>query len=181
VQRALGRSPGAPLFIASQKSITGHPKGGAAAFQIAGACQAMRTGVIPGNRNLDTVDPSAYAHGDLVFTDAPVAVGRASRVDAAVITSLGFGHVSAFALLLHPDAFAALLEDPSGWAEAAAARRVQGQRQRERILAGLATAFEKRTDPGFGHRARHAAETAMLLDPAARWDIAEAQFRVPKP
>ena len=176
VQRALGRTAGAPLFVVSQKAITGHPKGGAAAFQIAGACQAMRTGVIPGNRNLDTVDPSAHPHDDLVFSDAPVAVGEAGRIDAAVITSLGFGHVSAFALLVHPDAFAALLDDPDAWAATADARRVAGRRRRERILAGLEPAFVKRTDPGFGTANRNAAETAMLLDPDARWDESSAAF-----
>ena len=40
----------------SQKTLTGHPKGGAAAWQIIGLCQTMAGGVIPGNRNLDSVD-----------------------------------------------------------------------------------------------------------------------------
>ena len=34
---SLGRSDGAPLFVVSQKSLTGHAKGGAAVFQIDGA------------------------------------------------------------------------------------------------------------------------------------------------
>ena len=33
---ALGRSEGAPLFVVSQKSLTGHAKGGAAVFQMMG-------------------------------------------------------------------------------------------------------------------------------------------------
>jgi len=44
---AMGRSPGAPLFIVSQKSLTGHSKGGAAAFQMMGLCQMLRDGVRP--------------------------------------------------------------------------------------------------------------------------------------
>ena len=35
IQRALGRSPGNPLFVVSQKTLTGHSKGGAAAFPLA--------------------------------------------------------------------------------------------------------------------------------------------------
>ncbi len=45
-----------PLFIVSQKSLTGHAKGGAAAFQMMGLCQILRDGVIPPNRSLDCVD-----------------------------------------------------------------------------------------------------------------------------
>src|SRR5699024_12456340 len=47
---ALGRSAGAPLFVVSQKTLTGHAKGGAAVFQIMGMCQILRDGVIPPNR-----------------------------------------------------------------------------------------------------------------------------------
>ena len=46
---AIGRTPGAPLFVVSQKSLTGHAKGGAAAFQLIGLCQVLRDGVIPPN------------------------------------------------------------------------------------------------------------------------------------
>ena len=53
---AMGRSAGAPLFVVSQKTLTGHAKGGAAVFQIMGLCQILRDGVIPPNRSLDCVD-----------------------------------------------------------------------------------------------------------------------------
>src|SRR6202042_3906928 len=53
---SLGRSDGAPLFVVSQKSLTGHAKGGAAGFQIIGLCQILRDGVVPPNRSLDCVD-----------------------------------------------------------------------------------------------------------------------------
>ena len=53
---SMGRSPGNPLFIVSQKTLTGHSKGGAAAFQMLGLCQVLRDGVIPPNRSLDCVD-----------------------------------------------------------------------------------------------------------------------------
>ena len=44
---SMGRSRGAPLFIVSQKSLTGHAKGGAAVFQMMGLCQILRDGVDP--------------------------------------------------------------------------------------------------------------------------------------
>ena len=53
---SMGRSAGAPLFVVSQKSLTGHAKGGAAVFQMMGLCQILRDGVIPPNRSLDCVD-----------------------------------------------------------------------------------------------------------------------------
>src|SRR5690606_16070169 len=49
---ALGRSEGNPMFVVSQKSLTGHAKGGAAAFQLIGLCQVLAQGVVPPNRSL---------------------------------------------------------------------------------------------------------------------------------
>ena len=50
---SLGRSDGAPLFVISQKSLTGHAKGGAAVFQTVGLCQVLRgAGCLPGARRL---------------------------------------------------------------------------------------------------------------------------------
>ena len=62
---SLGRSDGAPLFIVSQKSLTGHAKGGAAVFQMMGLCQILRDGVIPPNRSLDCVDDELAGLGAL--------------------------------------------------------------------------------------------------------------------
>ena len=64
---ALGRSAGAPLFIVSQKSLTGHAKGGAAVFQMMGLCQMLRDGVIPPNRSLDCVDDELAGSAHFVW------------------------------------------------------------------------------------------------------------------
>ena len=40
----------------SQKTITGHAKGGAAVFQVAGLTEILASGVAPGNASLDVVD-----------------------------------------------------------------------------------------------------------------------------
>ena len=41
---------GYPVMGVFQKSLTGHPKGGAGAWMVNGALQAPITGIIPGNR-----------------------------------------------------------------------------------------------------------------------------------
>ena len=64
---ALGRSAGAPLFIVSQKNLTGHAKGGAAVFQMMGLCQMLRDGVLPPNRSLDCVDDELAGSAHFVW------------------------------------------------------------------------------------------------------------------
>ena len=45
----MGRAEGNPLYVISQKSLTGHAKGGAAAFQLVGLTQVLREGILPPN------------------------------------------------------------------------------------------------------------------------------------
>jgi 3-oxoacyl-(acyl-carrier-protein) synthase len=54
----LGRTKGNPCAVVCQKWLTGHPKGAAAAWMINGALQMLATGIVPGNRNADNVDPA---------------------------------------------------------------------------------------------------------------------------
>ena len=44
IQAALGRTPGNPLLVVSQKTVTGHAKGGAAAWQVDGMLRMMEVG-----------------------------------------------------------------------------------------------------------------------------------------
>ena len=145
IQRALGADAGAPLFVVSQKSITGHSKGGAAAFQIGGAIAAMATGSIAGNFNLETVDPSATPHEDLVFSDRLTELGPAEPVKASLVTSLGFGHVGALALLAHPSVFEAALGEDERGAWRGAGARMREARHREAVLAGAVPLRAART------------------------------------
>ncbi len=110
IARALGRTPGEPLFVISQKSLTGHSKGGAAAWQLAGVLQAMQSGVLPGNRNLEDVDQVMNEFSDLVFSNRPMRVGK-GRILAGLVSTLGFGHVGAMCLILSGDLFFAALDD----------------------------------------------------------------------
>ena len=107
---ALGRDAGNPLFVVSQKTLTGHAKGGAALFQTAGLCHILATGNLPQNASLDCVDPAIEPLAKpLVWLRAPLSLG-AGAVKAGVLTSLGFGHVSAVVVLAHPGVFEAALD-----------------------------------------------------------------------
>ncbi len=177
---ALGREAGNPLYVISQKTLTGHAKGGAAVFQIAGLCDLMRTQTIPANRSVDCVDPQMAAHTPLVWLRHRLSMGH-HPVRAAVLTSLGFGHVSALVALAHPRAFEAALahergaESARSWRDRAEERLVRGQAHRQAAMCGHAQLFEP-----IDHRRlpeetsatgdSHETEVAMLLDPQARLD-----------
>ncbi len=170
--RALGRDSANPLFVISQKSLTGHAKGGAALFQIAGLCHVLSSGDLPQNAALDCVDPLIQPLAEpLVWLRAPLSLG-AGNVKAGVLTSLGFGHVAAVVVLAHPGVFEAALEaagyDVEEWRSQANTRLAAGARRLEAGMVGqidLFTVVEGRRFPAIG---AHEAEIALLLDPDAR-------------
>ena len=128
LQDALGRTPGNPLLVVSQKTVTGHAKGGAAAWQVDGVLRMLETGVVPGNRNLESVDPLERGNAHLALGDRPIRL--AEPLHAALIASLGFGHVSAVLAIAHPDTFLAALDDPGEYLRRAGRRRALGAQRR---------------------------------------------------
>ena len=167
---ALGRSAGAPMYVVSQKSLTGHSKGGAAAFQLIGLSQLLTTGTVPPNRSLDCVDAPLAENPHLVWLRETL---RTGPLRAGLVTSLGFGHVSALIALAHPAAFAATLTDAERetWLEAASARLAEGERRRQEAMCGgdpLFTRVESRRFEDADQLATRRDEQALLLDPAAR-------------
>jgi fatty acid synthase len=167
IQEALGRSAGAPLRVISQKSLTGHAKGGAAAWQMAGLCDVFATGIVPGNRNLVSVDPRVTPE-PLVVDYRPLR--RHEQVRAGLVTSLGFGHVSAVVALAHPDVFAEAIpaERRAGYLQRAHERRVAGARRRLAAVHGGEAALTRRTDRRLGSGAGaelRGREAALLVDP----------------
>ena len=169
---ALGRTPGNPLLVVSQKSVTGHSKGGAAAWQVAGLTQILATGVIPGNRNLESPDPLVTAGRHLTVGDRPIRLARGQRLRAGLITSLGFGHVSALIALAHPEVFVSAVpaDAREDYLARAGRRAAEGEQRRLRRMLGDAEPL-RRADRRLGEtdpfRAREA-EAAALLDPATR-------------
>ena len=180
---AIGRTDGNPLFVISQKTLTGHAKGGACIFQINGLTQLFRTGVIPANVSLDCVDPKLSRDDHMVWLREPMRIG-AGTVKAALATSLGFGHVSGFVALVHPGAFEAAVAVSAGtealeeWRKRANARLAAGQRRLEEGMMGHAPLFEPVENrhllkdgtrlPDGTRYDGHEAEKAMLLNPEAR-------------
>ena len=185
---AIGRTDGNPLFVISQKTLTGHAKGGACIFQVNGLTQLFKSGVIPANASLDCVDPKLQRDDHMVWVRKPLRIGggedefgreTAGRpVKAGLATSLGFGHVSGFVALVHPGAFEAAVAKADGeaaleaWRERANARLAAGQRHLEEGMMGRAALYEPIDNRRFheDHRGydHHEVEKSMLLNPDAR-------------
>ena len=163
---AIGRSEGNPLYVISQKTLTGHAKGGAAAFQLIGLSQVLTGGVVPPNRSLDCVMDDLAEHEHLVWLRRPLATGQ---LKAGLVTSLGFGHVAGLIALVHPQAFLATLtaEERDSYAARAEARTIEGRMRLVRAMYGGPSLYE-RPDRRLGSEGVRAREAAMLLDPQAR-------------
>ncbi|MGA5464834.1 fatty acid synthase subunit beta domain-containing protein [Mycobacterium sp. NPDC050041] len=168
---SMGRSAGAPLFIVSQKTLTGHAKGGAAVFQMMGLCQVLRDGVIPPNRSLDCVDDEMATSGHFVWPRETLRLGERFPLKAGLVTSLGFGHVSGLIALVHPQAFLASLdpEQREDYRRRADQRTLAGRRRLASAIAGGRPMYERPADRRFGHDgSEKRQEAAMLLDAASR-------------
>ena len=171
---SMGRSEGAPLFIVSQKTLTGHAKGGAAVFQMMGLCQILRDGVIPPNRSLDCVDDELAGSGHFVWPRETLRLGQKFPLKAGLVTSLGFGHVSGLIALVHPQAFLAALTPAQreAYAEQSQERTLAGQRRLASAIAGGRPMYERPADRRFSHDApEKKQEAAMLLNAASRLGV----------
>ncbi|TLD24731.1 hypothetical protein PspLS_06296 [Pyricularia sp. CBS 133598] len=108
--RHLGRSRGNLLPCVCQKWLTGHPKAAAASWMINGCLQALDTGVVPGNKNLDNVDAKLREYDSLFFPNRDL---DAQEMKACSVTSFGFGQKGGQAIIVHPRyLFATLHEEP---------------------------------------------------------------------
>ena len=172
----LGRSIGNPMLVVSQKTVTGHAKGGAAAWQAIGLLQVLESARVPGNRNLECLDVDHRDHTHLAY--GHLTVQLAERPRAGLLTSLGFGHVSAVLCLGAAEIFDAALERDASpdavraYRRRAAARRTDGRRRRIEGRFGGEPAYTKRTDRRLvgedGSPARREAEASLLTDRTAR-------------
>ena len=175
---ALGRDEANPLFVVSQKSLTGHAKGGAAAFQMIGLTQVLRSGIIPANRALDCVDPKLAKYERLVWATSPIKFGERLPLKAGFVTSLGFGHVSALVAIVHPEAFYQAVVSHNGqeaadtWRTSATRREAVGLRRIDDAIYGGAALYERpearRLGNGGSFGSPEALEKAVLLADDAR-------------
>ena len=133
---------------------------------MSGLTQVFANSTVPGNKSLDCLDPEFASDSFLVWPRKPIEVGT---VKAALLTSLGFGHVSAIVALVHPGAFEQAVANASGqeaarqWRERASERLAAGHRQFHKGMIGHAPLFEEAEGRRFDGDA-HEQEAAMLLD-----------------
>jgi len=118
----LGRSKGNAVPVIVQKSLTGHPKGGAAAWQFNGMMQVLDRAVVPGNHNADNISAELQAFPFLFYPSKPI---QQVRLECGLLTSFGFGQVGGQVAIIHPRYLYASL--PSHELKSYAAKR----RQRE--------------------------------------------------
>ncbi|OOF90938.1 hypothetical protein ASPCADRAFT_518818 [Aspergillus carbonarius ITEM 5010] len=95
----LGRRKGNPLLCVCQKSLTGHPKAAAGAWQLNGCLQMFRENIVPGNRNADNIDGELRKFEHLVYPMDPI---RISGLKATMLTSFGFGQKGALNIMVAP-------------------------------------------------------------------------------
>lgn len=103
----ISRTPGNAIPIVAQKSLVGHSKGGSAAWQMIGLLQSVNTGIIPGHRNNDNVDPEFRKYTYLMFPSKSI---YTDGIRAGIMSSFGFGQVGGTALIVHPHYLLAALE-----------------------------------------------------------------------
>ncbi|KAL4749847.1 3-oxoacyl-synthase [Aspergillus terricola var. indicus] len=97
--RHLGRKKGNPLLAVCQKSLTGHPKAGAGAWQLNGCLQMMQENIIPGNRNADNIDKQLREFEHIVY---PMQSLKVPEIKATLLTSFGFGQKGAINIMVSP-------------------------------------------------------------------------------
>lgn len=169
---ALGRDDSNPMFVISQKTLTGHAKGGAALFQIGGLAHILATGKLPANVSLDCVDPAIRPKAkNLVWLRDNLDLGE-GNVKAGVLTSLGFGHVSAVVVLVHPTAFEESARnagyDVDKWRKQATNRLRHGAHTLEAGMVGATTLFEAPQGRRLPEKNAHQVEIDLLLNEDAR-------------
>ena len=168
---SLGRSDGAPLFVVSQKSLTGHAKGGAAVFQMMGCARSCATASFRRTAAWTASTTRWPARRTSCGRGRPCGWARKFPLKAGLVTSLGFGHVSGLIALVHPEAFLAALdpEQREAYVKRARARVLAGQRRLASAIAGGRPLYERPRDRRFDHDAPEKRQEAeMLLDPASR-------------
>ncbi|KAG5927705.1 hypothetical protein E4U42_001910 [Claviceps africana] len=106
--RHLGRSEGNAVMGIFQKYLTGHPKGAAGAWMMNGCLQVLNTGLVPGNRNADNVDPVMEQFDMIVYPSRSI---QTDGVKAFSVTSFGFGQKGAQAIGVHPKYLFATLDE----------------------------------------------------------------------
>ena len=103
----LGRKKGNALLGIFQKYLTGHPKGAAGAWMFNGCLQVLNSGLVPGNRNADNIDPVMEKFDYICYPSKSL---QTDGIKAFSVTSFGFGQKGAQAIGIHPKYLFATLD-----------------------------------------------------------------------
>ncbi|ETM01359.1 holo-[acyl-carrier-protein] synthase [Phytophthora nicotianae] len=159
----LGRSPGNPLSVICQKSITGHPKGAAAAWQLNGLLQVLNTGLIPGNRQLDNTWEMLRKYNHLVYPNRSL---QTNGIKAVLLKSFGFGQASGELLVVHPDYLLSTLSvvDFQQYSARREKRLVKMNTHAQSVITGKKPHIQVKNEAPYSS----ALESSVYLDPTAR-------------
>ncbi|KAJ2890222.1 fatty acid synthase alpha subunit Lsd1 [Coemansia aciculifera] len=159
----LGRTPSHVVPVVCQKWLTGHPKGPAAAFMLNGVIQNLRTGLIPGNRNDNSIEKDFEAYDYALYLSKSI---QTSGIKAGLLMSFGFDQVGGELLILNSDYLFATLtqEQLEKYNDKLQQRDIKASRYWQDILIGNHLFVQvKRHAPFTAEQ-----EKSVYLDPLAR-------------
>ncbi|KAI8318366.1 thiolase-like protein, partial [Martensiomyces pterosporus] len=159
----LGRTPGLAVPAVCQKWLTGHPKGPAAAWKLNGMIQSLRTGIVPGNRNADNIDPEFERLEHIIYPSRSI---QTPGIKAGLIKSFGFGQVGGEILVVHPDYVLAGLtcEELQEYNKKLKHREAKSYRYWQDTLVGNHSLVQIKSAPPYSLEK----ERQVYLDPLAR-------------
>ncbi|ROT40734.1 fatty acid synthase subunit alpha reductase [Sodiomyces alkalinus F11] len=158
----LGRKKGNAVLGIFQKYLTGHPKGAAGAWMMNGCLQVLNTGLVPGNRNADNVDPVMEQFDLIMYPSRSI---QTDGIKAFSVTSFGFGQKGAQAIGVHAKYLFAVLDEKTYAAYAAKVEARQKKTYRF-FHNGLVnnSLFVAKSDPPYSEEQL----SKVLLNPEAR-------------
>jgi phosphopantetheine--protein transferase-like protein len=172
----LGRAKGNVILTIFQKYLTGHPKGAAAAWMLNGLIQSMLSGVVPGNRNADNIDPKLRDCSHIVFLNRAL---HTYGFKAGLLKSFGFGQVGGEVLVIHPNFVLGQLTDMElkTYMEKRAARQNAAYRHWQNAITGKALFVQVKDHPPYEPED----ESRVYLDPLARasFDVKQRSWAFP--
>ncbi|PVU98003.1 hypothetical protein BB559_001847, partial [Furculomyces boomerangus] len=159
----LGRAPGNVCPVISQKYLTGHPKGPAAAWMLNGIIQSILSGIIPGNRNADNVDADLEKFDNVLYLSQSI---KTSGLKAGLLKSFGFGQVGGEMLVVHPDYLLASLTESqyNQYSEKVSKRYLKAYRHYHNSLTDVEPYIKIKSSPPYTPDQ----ESGVYLNPLAR-------------
>lgn len=172
--KQLGRTPGNAVPVIAQKSLTGHPKGGAAAWMFNGMIQTINSALVPGNHNADNIAEELRAFPHLFYPSKPI---QHVRLECGLLTSFGFGQVGGQAAIVHPRYLYASLQ-PHELAAYAEKRRKRELNSYSRMSASMISnnMVQIKDAPPYSAEL----ESKVLLNPLARAGSSKNSFAFTK-